>query len=1310
MYNKLLLDGDKEIKYHGSLVYAKNIVTDESGVSKTTENGFTELFDSNCNIIGFKVTNDDIIVCGVSGSFSIIGVYNFESETYDIKIRSEHLNFNTNNPIQIISFYNYLGELTIHIADGVTDSSNEVRIFNLDNLGVELDANKELINSDDVSNFNLKPNLNIGTITFNGLNSNGLLKTGSYIIYYGYILNDKRETSYLNSTQSIPVKTDLVENVTNTIDYTKITGEDSGIVTNHAISITINDIPTNVFSLKVGVLYDASGVKTAYKKEFTISNVNQIVEIDDLSTFENESITNIIEKPVNFTKANSLTVFTNRALYGNVLIPNISYLQRYINNIKVKWFVPNTKISYAKRGAYPDYEQTNFPYTYKNEVYLYNNKTFIPNEVVALYIELIHKNGTSLGHYHIPGREDVDDENYKFVNTSGLPKTIDITNPSYSQYADDYSISDEVYKFQTRDTSTKDSGVNEGNMGFWENKDEFYPDNDNWLVYNTSGPTGNTLVNKNVRHHRFPSQKTLIDNNITSNYIEDFSNLGLKLYDIDFPAEIKSMLQGYKIHYAVRNGVNNLVQDETILHNVNNYAALLNDNYDRVAEQNEMTFGLYNGTRVEYKYAIYPYNILVNEDPIAASYIKVNYALEVVRGLRIRYTTFTDDSVFDELYGYGIGIGKGLPFMNYSFTNSYTTPANQTVKTITSNNEIKHITSYDKLERGTIVNNVYNVYGDRGYIIELDDSLSDLTQFAATPVSTQTNGNASTYSANTYYNVSLMMFRVNVYNNFYQQTLAELTDIINIDDNIIYSTNGDSYVGLNAYKITTGYFESSGTIAKKGSSLISHPMYSQSNIELKYTYDFIFYPNLADATVPAMDFIQNYTYTKYDTTVLNTSFSKLNSNNVINIFNGINEELLKQKDLILVSNINSNESLFNNWASIEPTSYIITDITKGEIISLNASNNVLYIQKRDSLFVIIISSDLVTTDVNNITLQTVSMFNANIQEVVETDTEGYIGTKEKFSNVITPYGYVVFDTDKAKVFIVNGNKAKELSIGINEYLQQYLPYYKESVSNPFLSSGVTLGYNDINKMVLISYHSVGYQPETDVVLPEGLIAKRFTLSYSFRDEGWNSFHSYIPQIFDHNREGIFSCKGGFIYKHNNPNTSCKFYRYDRIAQKTYDDIYDYTFNSLMSDKGQYVGGDTLKHFESFEINANVYDFEGNPITDRQFDKIMCYNRTQCTGEIDISLQTGWYEDDGYRIILGKGFFNLLIDKVLNKNLLFIDKEQFEIINSNITDKNFFDLSKFISKFAVLRMIHTNSNKVKTEKIIVNNVKSNFKLR
>lgn len=1304
MYNKLSLDGTPDVKYHGSIVYAKNKILDKVGKNLITEPGFDEICNSEIDIIGLKTTNRDIIIFGIktisSIKYSFIKVFNIETGILETIIKSRYLNFNYTNPIIAIAYYNYKNELITNWIDGVEDSSNYIRTLNLTKPLIQLDASKELVNPSDVTLLSIKPNIKIPKIEFKDLTPTGSLKTGAYTVFIGYEYKDGRSTDFINSSNQIYINNVITTDPISKDNYAKIEGLQSNITTSFAINLTLVNLDTLATKIKIGVVYSNDRVYTSYSKTIPLLSSTQDITIDSISSFADVGLDEILKVTNNYTKASSITSFKNRAIYGDLKSNSVADIQKYVNNISVNW-TSNTNANYYNNvGIYNPLEN------YKSPSFQYYNKSFTPNEVVALYLRVFHLDGSILGDYHIPGRLPHGTEDYTLVKGNPQAKEIDID--VITSLKDDYTLNDTVKYFQTRDTSSID-----GEMGYWENQNEFYDNDDNWDVYNVVAGNGvyvRTNKNMNVRHHRFPSLETLVDKNYTHNTLPV---LGLNISNIKFPTAILNQIQGYQIMYAARTGLNNLVQDEAILH-----FAFKDDEDDK-----PFTYGenrLRTGTKhaQDYLYVCRPYNLINNNDALLASYIKVNYNAETINC--DSWINISPPSGVTNLYHNAIGLTDN----NYMYNlNSGAKPTNSGfIKlAIPAEHKIKKIATSGIMQHGGSFNNIGNAIGDIMLGIELDNSSIPLiknNESEEDPSGTPLSAFNYTYdgelhnrlSSGYFYNVSLMIFKEDVYLSFEDQELVKCSDIIYKDSESLIVNNGDTFIGLHAYR-TFSRNVIGGTTISEEYSLFAVPTYSTSNIELRYGTQ-PFYPNLSDRSITPITFIE-LARTIYNSTLTNLDFNTVNKFKQSVIYNSLNSYISYYPDIFIISNVNSTESLINQWSNINSDSYVTTDMTTGKIISLNASDNILYIQKRDSLYVIRLNDEIINTGTANISLQQQDIFNAKLEELVPFDDNGYLGTKERFGNCITPYGYVVLDSDKCKIYLVEDTKVKDITTGIYEYLLKFKSYFNISDSNPFyelVNSGVTMTYNDLEDSVYISFHTTGYQTETNEVDEPGLtIAKTFTLSYNLKTAAYISFHSHIPSYLTNNRNNVFSVKYGRIYKHNSSLNNCMFYK--NKSDNTYvkhDDIVDYIFNSLMNDEGAYVGSNTLKIFNNFEIDSFIVDRNNKYIYDRMMDKVAVYNDTQCSKELTIS-SNSWFKNNHFRIIHSKGYLNYISDNVKDDTLPFIDEFTFSFINSNLTLKNFYNISKFISNFVVLRLIHTNT-KDTSETYIINNIHSKFNIK
>jgi len=213
-------------------------------------------------------------------------------------------------------------------------------------------------------------------------------------------------------------------------------------------------------------------------------------------------------------------------------------------------------------------------------------KSFRRQEVYAFYISFVLKDGSESYAYHIPG-QNVDEyyKNWADFQANILqfnPGEIVVSRPNSKPY-------------QYVDTSEFTTNTD---MGHWENESEFYPDTNDFDIWNvlSNGEafkvTGNSIRGLNVRHHKMPGNK---GDYSTIKVNQDFSNpgidsdstgkneerafaetvriLGVKLSNLKIPKLILEQVQGYKIYFAKRTQVNKTILGQSLVHPANLYLA-----------------------------------------------------------------------------------------------------------------------------------------------------------------------------------------------------------------------------------------------------------------------------------------------------------------------------------------------------------------------------------------------------------------------------------------------------------------------------------------------------------------------------------------------------------------------------------------------------------------------------------------------------------------------------------------------------------------------------------------------------------------
>jgi len=213
-------------------------------------------------------------------------------------------------------------------------------------------------------------------------------------------------------------------------------------------------------------------------------------------------------------------------------------------------------------------------------------KSFRRQEVYAFYISFVLKDGSESYAYHIPG-QNVDDYYKTWTDFQANiltfnPGEIVVSRPNSRPY-------------QYVDTSELSTLTD---MGHWENESEFYPDTNDFDIWNvlSNGAAiqlpGSSIRGLNVRHHKMPGNK---GNYSTIKLNEDFSSpnididavgskeerafaetvriLGIKLSNLKIPKIILEQVQGYKIYFAKRTQVNKTILGQSLVHPANLYLA-----------------------------------------------------------------------------------------------------------------------------------------------------------------------------------------------------------------------------------------------------------------------------------------------------------------------------------------------------------------------------------------------------------------------------------------------------------------------------------------------------------------------------------------------------------------------------------------------------------------------------------------------------------------------------------------------------------------------------------------------------------------
>tara|TARA_R110000737_G_scaffold82198_1_gene114527 strand:+ start:2860 stop:7473 length:4614 start_codon:yes stop_codon:yes gene_type:complete len=619
----------------GTYRYAKNCIIDVTKMCIKTEDGDKEILDEGGLLVGFVVLdNDSIVLFSVKDTESIIGVWDglAYSEIFSDAACVEKLNFDVHFSIEAEYKINATSNTSVYW----TDDKNPPRYINITNPPIAAAGLNIAVTFDIFPKIDKYPKIFLTKVT-NG----GTLDVGAYWITCQYVSADGATTNVLDISNTIYINETAETTATSKWgigeDYQVNTydGADPGASSGKKITMSVRNIDTSYPYLRpIAVYKNAGAIEAVSLPDISLSPGTDSVSIQ-YTGYESSATFSLDELQIprsSYDKAKTIAQVDDVLYLGNLIRTKVDIgYQKYANSIKIEstqldpngngTSVPSNLYGTAAIAAEPTHSSNMADLNLYNSASAgllgytastdngwgfgrsaYDNyyfKGYERDEVYAFYITWILKDGTESKAYHIPGRET------NLQNTiGGLAENEPITNNANlnnsnlylgnnAMYTSVYNAASSPYIYQI---TTENSLAFDGrNMGYWENKDEYYPQANNdtnddfqvWGVVNgVSQQIGNdNLHGQRVRHHHFPAESQgeqgvmdldyvkqgggfIYDNNgKTGQTSVSFNPLGFKAYDIPYPSEIKDLVLGYKIYYAKRTSENATVLDYGLVHN-----------------------------------------------------------------------------------------------------------------------------------------------------------------------------------------------------------------------------------------------------------------------------------------------------------------------------------------------------------------------------------------------------------------------------------------------------------------------------------------------------------------------------------------------------------------------------------------------------------------------------------------------------------------------------------------------------------------------------------------------------------------------
>lgn len=1240
--------------------FARNILLTGKYLSVSNEKGNEYGYSIPGVVIGYIVTNEDIVYLSIDGNYSCVGYVNIHNDIYTSILRTINpkFKFNLNCPIEGVYVYNYKKELIVIFSDGINKNSSSPKLLNINNLQVPLTADKEFVNFEDYSMLELFDSIELPSCNFEY--EKGSFDAEVVHISMCYVYDDNTDGSFSPILDTA---------------YPNYKGYNT---VNRNIKILLTHLSSKFTKIKLAFVIKKNAATFGY----TTPILNIINGVVDYTLSTEESLLEVTAEEIlipseRFTKIRTITKTANQVEIGNVQQKDLINFQKYANRLKVDLKMAPIGTEGEKYKTHP---------------------SLLPDEVYSIRIIPIYKDGTKAGVYHIPGR---------------LPKDSDIRTYTKSDFSAIGLKFEEFYNKNYKAFHFENSGkiYSNGNcdFGYWENED-LYP---NKTYYNSSDIGGQDLRGTPVRYHRIPALDSFeggTDNyykklkpKVTSiigdavGYMPKFI-ISVNNFEEVFPTELKNLLQGYELVIEKRSTSGTYIEANGFLHNIvipNNFSF----NFSIAYDENETQSGtvkpneIYKNFSTSYFTSVETLKDKIN---INSDIVKVYYTIQhfgfLSREKDIPYETVLpvianpDEriaAIKDAKYLLGNNIASGNRFgeerLQLQLKHLSTLDNSETFIPIISGNSDLNILYVSLI---TLNKNIYNLENNSEFIslgvVLLNKPNEDIVNGDVFT----TNIIKKSFTGSFIHNGIKVSPRIYSFMNYYMYGL--------------YAPISNQYIINGTTDPKSDYF---------------YGKIFPSNVLFSEVYALVF----KDWRTEDINILNSY---EYNTVVKGPNVNWFNdytqalppalTENYVSYF-----PYRVYKGLAL-----PNESLQTKNLRFFPTNqYYEMRNDRGEIIALRGYNRGLYIQQKYSLFETTISDSLEVKE-NQTFLGSSEIFDRIPEEIVYNDNIGYVGSNSQFACFVFKDGYVTIDEESGKIFIINKSINEVSQKNMNTYFVDALPlgnkYLKEDllgnkvkIDNPFCSIGYIVGFDKRNNRILITkkYYSIKANKLQDVnfdgefyydkennILDYNNKAyfnnESKTFSFALDSETWVCDHDYFPNGYLYTNKGFFTIKNDLkesskLYIQNSDNVNPgNFYG------EQFESYIDLCFNGRLDLSKQYQA----LYWTSDSIEMNT----GKLLQFKTIDAVIFISDFQCSGRIDINPSTLTVA----RNTEGKWQLNEFRDMTRSTEMKVIDENGNINLDNISTNKVWYDKGMFIGNYIVTRMIWDNKDKVIT---YINNV-------
>ncbi len=472
---------------------------------------------------------------------------------------------------------------------------------------------------------------------------------------------------------------------------------------------------------------------------------------------------------------------------------------------------------------------------------------------------------------------------------------------------------------------------------------------------------------------------------------------------------------------------------------------------------------------------------------------------------------------------------------------------------------------------------------------------------------------------------------------------------------------------------------------------------------------------------------------------------------------------------IAFSPVSFEEEVADKWKINNANDYIDIPANRGAITNLKFDKNQLLITTEESLYQMTPNPQVLQTDVSDIQVGTGDFLSIAPKEFVKKPI-GFAGNQGRFNSVSTEFGWTWVDQKEGKIFNLSGEGLIEISKrGMYHWFRNNLPSNFERrmklLSIPYdcidntaswrgvglfatydpkferyilhksdydftpaaleifgglLSTADVPGniYYDIldgshdsvpGEVHFYIWYDEEVQEEIFFSNRDLFVNKSWTMSYSYKDQSWISWHSYQPNYMFFNNYTFFTyikpdplitSLDSIIYSHG-------FRNYTNFYGSQFPHTLEFVVNDMntMNLHNVYWYGKVENYDETNQININVDELT--------YTNMIAYNDRQSTGDINLTMKVGDEDnldyvfnqrlvikkDENCRVSLIRNTVNTPATAIFTSDWTYFDyNAQFGIINGyqgyidKVTNQAIIgaemeDLSDLTGKYFIVRLAY-----------------------